>query len=144
MFSRARADTKFLRNILEKLFQHQMLTFHRPPSSWWTLMPASASYPELFEDLIAKLSPALKKCGVAGEHIPRITIVVVDLIRREWGGSTVYVPIGVSFNADEMAQRVYAKWNGRNTRELSTELGVSGRRINQLYERGKRLAQARD
>jgi Mor family transcriptional regulator len=107
-------------------------------------MRARSRYPELFEDLIAKLAPVLKKCGVSADKIPKIALAVADLIRSEWGGSTLYFPIGVSVNADELARRVYADWNGRNTRELAIELRVSGRRIHQLYERGKRLARTRD
>lgn len=100
----------------------------------------STRYPEILDDLAAKLAALLEEEGFSSDRAMPIAFRFAELVRRDWGGASIYIPVGAGHDSDNMAREVFLRWNRKNTRELARELGVSERRLRQLYEIGKTLA----
>lgn len=99
-------------------------------------------YPEILEDLLAKLPALFVREGVADEAAPRLAFIVTEFLRDEWGGASIYIPRGASYQVEAMARDVCRRWNGRNLRTLARELGIGEARVRQLYRIGQTLARA--
>lgn len=89
-------------------------------------------------DPIAVLREELAAAAVC-HGVERVEDLTEELVRRyvqRLGGVQVYVPSIGSLERERTAQEICAKFNGRNTRALAREYGVSVRWVQKLLEGG--------
>lgn len=89
-------------------------------------------------DPIAVLREELAAAAICHgvERVEDLTEALVDRYVQRLGGSTVYVRNARVLQRERLAQEVRAKFNGRNTRALAREYGVSVRWVQRLLESG--------
>lgn len=94
-------------------------------------------------DPIAVLREELAAAAVCHgvERVEDLTEALVTRVVQRLGGTTVYVRNPRVMERERLAQEVRAKFNGRNTRALAREYGVSVRWVQRLLE-GDSLKQA--
>lgn len=85
-------------------------------------------------DPIAVLREELAAAAICHgvERVEDLTEALVDRYVQRLGGSTVYVRNARVLQRERLAQEVRAKFNGRNTRALAREYGVSVRWVQRL------------
>lgn len=91
-------------------------------------------------DPIAVLREELAAAAVC-HGVERVEDLTEELVRRyvqRLGGSTVYVRNPRVMERERLAQEVRARFNGRNTRALAREYGVSVRWVQRLLGGGGR------
>lgn len=66
------------------------------------------------------------------ERVEDLTEALVSRVVQRLGGVQVYVPSIGSLERERIAQEIRAKFNGRNTRALAREYGVSVRWVQRL------------
>lgn len=106
---------------------------HNPsttPSVARTSTPTSAHKLDPIAVLREELAAAAICHGV--ERVEDLTEALVDRYVQRLGGSTVYVRNARVLQRERLAQEVRAKFNGRNTRALAREYGVSVRWVQKL------------
>lgn len=94
-------------------------------------------------DPIAVLREELAAAAVCHgvERVEDLTEALVTRVVQRLGGTTVYVRNPRVMERERLAQEVRTKFNGRNTRALAREYGVSVRWVQRLLE-GDSLKQA--
>lgn len=87
-------------------------------------------------DPIAVLREELAAAAICHgvERVEDLTETLVVRYVQRLGGSTVYVRNARVLQRERLAQEVRAKFNGRNTRALAREYGVSVRWIQRLLQ----------
>lgn len=108
---------------------------HHPsttPSVTSTSTPSSGHKLDPIAVLREELAAAAVCHGV--ERVEDLTEALVDRYVQRLGGSTVYVRNARVLQRERLAQEVRAKFNGRNTRALAREYGVSVRWVQKLLE----------
>lgn len=106
---------------------------HNPsttPSVASTSTPGSGHKLDPIAVLREELAAAAICHGV--ERVEDLTEALVDRYVQRLGGSTVYVRNARVLQRERLAQEVRAKFNGRNTRALAREYGVSVRWVQKL------------
>jgi Mor family transcriptional regulator len=81
--------------------------------------------PEFLEYIAANLAALLTDEGLSVERARSIARRHVDKMRRDWRGAKVYIPMGRYLDKSERDVEIARRWNGRNTRELCREFGIS-------------------
>ena len=81
-----------------------------------------------------ELAAAAVSCGV--ERVEDLTEALVSRVMQRLGGTTVDVRNPRIMERERLAREVCAKLNGRNTRALAREYGVSVRWVQRLMEGG--------
>lgn len=96
--------------------------------------PSTSSHSANKLDPIAVLREELAAAAICHgvERVEDLTEALVDRYVQRLGGSTVYVRNVRVLQRERLAQEVRAKFNGRNTRELAREYGVSVRWVQRL------------
>ena len=102
------------------------------PSVTSTSTPSSANKLDPIAVLREELAAAALCHGV--ERVEDLTEALVDRYVQRLGGNTVYVRNARVLQRERLAQEVRAKFNGRNTRALAREYGVSVRWVQKLLE----------
>lgn len=102
------------------------------PSVASTSTPSSANKLDPIAVLREELAAAALCHGV--ERVEDLTEALVTRVVQRLGGSTVYVRNARVLQRERLAQEVRAKFNGRNTRALAREYGVSVRWVQKLVE----------
>jgi len=97
-------------------------------------MDAHGKYPEILEDLAAKVAADFICVGVDATLAASLARRAVELIRRDWGGHKMYIPRGKLFDVEVMRQEIARRWNGTNTRELCREFDITESRLRQLWD----------
>ena len=89
-------------------------------------------------DPIAVLREELAAAAVCQgvERVEDLTEALVSCVVQRLGGVQVYVPSIGSLERERIAQEIRAKFNGRNTRALAREYGVSVRWVQRLLVGG--------
>ncbi len=82
-------------------------------------------YPEILEDLAAKLAALLIEEGLAPERARGIAFRHAEQVRRDWGGQKLYIPTGQSYEVTQRDLEIYRRWNGRNGIELCREFRIT-------------------
>ncbi len=102
------------------------------PSVTSTNAPASHSANKL--DPIAVLREELAAAAICHgvERVEDLTEALVSRVVQRLGGVQVYVPSIGSLERERIAQEVRVKFNGRNTRALAREYGVSVRWVQKI------------
>lgn len=106
---------------------------HNPsttPSVASTSTPSSAHKLDPIAVLREELAAAAVCHGV--ERVDDLTEALVTRVVQRLGGTTVYVRNPRVMERERLAQEVRAKFNGRNTRALAREYGVSVRWVQRL------------
>lgn len=87
-------------------------------------------------DPIAVLREELAAAAVCHgvERVEDLTEALVTRVVQRLGGTTVYVRNPRVMERERLAQEVRAKFNGRNTRTLAREYGVSVRWVQRILE----------
>ena len=104
------------------------------PSVASTSTPSSANKLDPIAVLREELAAAALCHGV--ERVEDLTEALVSRVVQRLGGTTVYVRNPRVMERERIAQEVHAKFNGRNTRVLAREYGVSVRWVQRLLEAG--------
>lgn len=86
---------------------------------------------EIYDDLERTLRRSCEEVGLDDATIERLVAVIVDAMRRAYGGQEIYFPRR-RYRPEHMRDIVAARWTGRNTRELCRELEVSESRLRAL------------
>lgn len=96
----------------------------------------TTSVPSNKLDPIAVLREELAAAAVCHgvERVEDLTEALVTRVVQRLGGTTVYVRNPRVMERERMAQEVRAKFNGRNTRALAREYGVSVRWVQRILE----------
>lgn len=97
-----------------------------------TMNQPAIQYPEILEELHALATAVLVEKGLAPPVAEEVAHAIAQRVRKEWGGSSIYIPRGTSMDVEEMRRIIAARWDGKNTRDLSHELGITERRLRQL------------
>lgn len=100
------------------------------PSVTSTSTPSSANKLDPIAVLREELAAAALCHGV--ERVEDLTEALVTRVVQRLGGTTVYVRNPRVMERERLAQEVRAKFNGRNTRALAREYGVSVRWVQRL------------
>ena len=98
---------------------------------------AQSAQGKLPADVVIEMRDLLERAFAAadkGAPPHALARLVEDIIRREWGGLNLYIPTGSRSHTEWLREQVRARWNGRNTVELSRELRISERRMRQLRD----------
>lgn len=99
-----------------------------------------ANYPEVLEDIAAKLTEMLVDEGLAADKARAIAFRHAEQIRRDYGGRRLYIPSGVSFERDRVKRAIFGRWNSQNTYTLCKEFGITEAYLRQLFEEARREA----
>lgn len=85
-------------------------------------------------DPIAVLREELAAAAICHgvERVEDLTEALVARVVQRLGGAQVYVPSIATLERERIAQEVRVKFNGRNTRALAREYGVSVRWVQRL------------
>lgn len=113
-------------------------TTHIPSPKYQTPTPSVSSSPSHKLDPIAVLREELAAAAVCHgvERVEDLTEALVTHVVQRLGGVQVYVPSIGALERERIAQEVCAKFNGRNTRALAREYGVSVRWVQKLLGNG--------
>ena len=94
-------------------------------------------YPETLDELRGIVVAALVDRGDDVGKALSAAVDIVERVRGAWGGQKIYIPTGKSIETEKMRREVLARWNGKNTRELCDELGVTESRLRQLHQEAR-------
>ena len=89
-------------------------------------------YPELYDDMGQIVSRELYAMGFPPENSKQGAFRIMDTIRRELGGSVMYLPKGVSYELSPRDQEIFDKFNtiedqiGRDYDEYELETETAG------------------
>jgi|GEM_PF-358617 len=90
-----------------------------------TFSESGGLYAELLADLARELIRHLMHEGLdevaARAHGPNLS----QYVRRHWGGQSIYIPRGVTYESDERGRRMFEKFRGNNHVQLAREFNVS-------------------
>lgn len=101
-------------------------------------MPSPAiQYPETLDELRGIVAASLVDDGLDIDRANTVSWKVVERVRGAWGGQKIYIPTGKAVETEKMRREVLARWNGKNTRELCEELGVTEGRLRQLHSEAR-------
>ena len=92
-------------------------------------------YPELLEDLIDKVCRRMKAVGYDDVQAAAIAESVVELVRSEWGGTSIYIPKAQAAQNVVRDLEIYRRFNGSNRHQLSKDFGLCEKRIYEIYRR---------
>ena len=90
-------------------------------------------YPEILRDLIDKAAvPVAEKLQLSLPEAREIVFEVCEVIRRDWSGNNLYLPVGLAHDINKRDLEMYEAFNGTNHPELSKRYGIT---VRQVYER---------
>ncbi len=92
-------------------------------------------YPEILEDLAAKLAALLAEEGLAPERARAIAWRHVERLRRDWGGQKLYIPMGQSYEVSQRDVEIFRRFNGRNHVELCREFRITDTYLRTIINR---------
>jgi len=87
-------------------------------------MSSIDSYPPLLVEFFQQLSCELQKNDIEKPLATDVAKNVVDSLRRNLGGSMMYIPKGKLIDSDEKCEAIRKAFTGKNHQELSTRYGV--------------------
>jgi Mor family transcriptional regulator len=93
-------------------------------------------YPELYDDMGQIVSRELYAMGFPPENSKQGAFRIMDTIRRELGGSVMYLPKGLSYDLSPRDQEIFDKFNGRNYYELAREYDLTEMQVRNIVKKG--------
>jgi len=99
--------------------------------------------PSLVEDVRASLERHLIAHGLGGAEANTIARTYTRSFQREYGGTTIYVPLVSSVDRAERNRQIVARFNGRNMHELGREHRITETAVRRILAKaqGKRGGQ---
>lgn len=88
--------------------------------------PEKSRVPELLAFFCDVLADRLRRAGNDAEKANGIALDVTDVMRKQFGGQSIYFPKGMLTDADEKAEETYAAFmSGKTIHELAHEFNCS-------------------
>jgi Mor family transcriptional regulator len=102
-------------------------------------------YPEILEEMAAHLTKFLTERGMDPKAAGEAAFSATEHVRANVGGRVVYIPFGVSYEAQKRWEEIWEKFNGGNVVQLAREYDCTEVHINrilrQMRERKRREVQ---
>ena len=90
-------------------------------------------YPVVLKDLIEKGAEAIvSRLGISQHDARLAAFLLVEIIRKDWAGTNLYLAKGLSHDILQRDREMYAKFTGANHAELAREYNLTVRHV---YER---------
>ena len=91
--------------------------------------------PPFVDQLAAIITASLIDDGLVNADTARVAAAsIIERLRRGFAGQACYISAGKQESVERMRQVVLERWDGRNTRLLCNQLGVTESRLRQLRE----------
>lgn len=100
-------------------------------------------YPELYDDMGQIVAQEVYALGFPAENAKAAAFKIMDKIRRELGGTAMYLPKGVSYDLTPRDQEIFDKFNGRNYYDLAREYGLTEMQIRNICKRALQALRAK-
>jgi len=102
-------------------------------------MTDPTKYPAMLEELAGIIAASLiEDSGMPPERAAVPARGAVERLRRSsLAGLKVYIPRGKSYETERMRREIGERWDGRNTRELCKEFGISETWLRELYDQSQ-------
>lgn len=101
------------------------------------LLRGAQRYPEILEDLAAKLTALLVEEGLPAARARDIAFRHAEQVRRDWGGQKIYVPMGQSYEVTQRDLEIYRRFDGRNGIDLCREYGITDTWLRAIITRAR-------
>lgn len=99
-----------------------------PPVDKGPITPPEG-YPEILSDLLTLLATKLAQSQVPQEQANTIAWECTEELRDVWGGQSVYINQGVTFETLRRYQEIWDKFTGDNIQELARSYDISEQAI---------------
>jgi Mor family transcriptional regulator len=93
-----------------------------------------ADYPEQLIEMGILFADGFAQQGFGDEQAITAACKMLEYIRTNMGGSLIYINKGSKYEADEIKEEIWKKFNGRNHEELRREYGVSIQHIYRILK----------
>lgn len=100
-------------------------------------------YPELLADAARHLEQVFIELGLSPEQSEFAAREAAEAIRLNWGGQTLYLTKGVSYQATQRDCEIWRKFRGNNAPELAKEFRLSTRMVLYIVKRMRELERSR-
>lgn len=92
------------------------------------------NYPEVLEHIGQILFRELCTHGVTREVSAEIAVGAVDSVGREFGGTQVYFPRGISYRLSQRDAEIFRKFKGDNYAQLAREFQLTEVRVRTIIK----------
>jgi len=92
-------------------------------------------YPEVLASMREELITALIDNCISDEIAQYAAYIAVEKIMKTWGGSQIYIPKGIKFNATERHKLIIKQFTGNNHKELCIKYGVTRQWLYKIIKR---------
>ena len=82
-------------------------------------------YPELLLDIAQQVEVKLINKKLDAEDAKRIGWEIAEHVRGHFAGELIYIPKGRQFEANQLHQAIWEKFNGNNVAELVAEFKMA-------------------
>lgn len=89
-------------------------------------------WPEFLRDLKDYVSEQLMTLEVGGQTADHLATQVVNKVRENWGGMSLYLPKGDCIDITDRDKALWSMFDGRNHKQLAEHFGLS---VNHVYAR---------
>ena len=101
------------------------------------------NYPELLEHMGQAIARRLVALGVDKKDVPTWTFSIVEDIRSEVGGGSVYLSKGTLYELSLRDEKIYNEFKGNNYFQLAHKYGLTEMQIRTIVNRGRERDRAR-
>ncbi len=102
-----------------------------------TLFTFPEGYPALLEQIGHVLGRKLLELGIDHAKANAHALAMLDAIRKEVGGTMVYVSKGQSYDMSARDDAIYAKFRGNNYTQLARLYQLTDMQIRNIVKRGR-------
>ena len=95
-------------------------------------------FPKDMKEMVFHVSKDLAALGLPEEMANYFSFRMIDCIRINMGGNTIYLSKGISLQRAIRNSEIYKKFDGKNYQELCKELGVTPRWIQTVVARARK------
>ncbi len=91
-------------------------------------------YPELLSDVAEQVAVKLTALQLPAEDARRIGWEVAEYMRGHFAGELIYIPKGRTFEASQLHQQIWDRFNGNNVPELVAEFKMAEQSIYRILK----------
>jgi len=102
-------------------------------------MQENRQYPEILQDLKRHILAEGKKQALTDATAQQIAHRATEQIRRDWGGLSVYIPLGMMYALSERDQQIYADFTGNNHQQVCRKYNISLQWLYKIIATQKRI-----
>ena len=84
-----------------------------------------SKYPEVLVDLRESLKAVLVKKGIAVDIAGQCAHDAAEVIRKEWGGTAVYICKGLDYELSQRDLEIWNKFSGHNHHQLCKQYNIT-------------------